>query len=58
MQANRARLLQVNGWEEPLEEDRAALLEMMRNWREDAMKHHLYDTAIFWGDKILSLESE
>lgn len=35
----------------------SSILEIMRNWREDAMKHHLYDTAIFWGDKILSLET-
>lgn len=39
-------------------EDRRALLDLMRLWREDAMKHHLYETAIFWGDKVLSLESE
>lgn len=58
MEAMRARLLQVDGWDEPVSENRTALLEVMRNWREDAMKHHLYDTAIFWGDKILSLESE
>lgn len=57
MEAMRARLLQVDGWDEPVSENRTALLEVMRNWREDAMKHHLYDTAIFWGDKILTLES-
>ncbi|PWN90407.1 TPR-like protein [Acaromyces ingoldii] len=38
-------------------EDRRALLDLMRLWREDAMKHHLYETAIFWGDKVLSLET-
>lgn len=38
-------------------ESSSSILEIMRNWREDAMKHHLYDTAIFWGDKILSLET-
>jgi len=58
MEAMRARLLQVDAWDEPMAEDRSAVLELMRNWREDAMKHHLYDTAIFWGDKILNLESE
>ena len=58
MEAMRARLLQVDGWDAPPSEDRSAFLDLMRNWREDAMKHHLYDTAIFWGDKILSLESE
>ncbi|UZJ51986.1 hypothetical protein CBS101457_001306 [Exobasidium rhododendri] len=57
MEAMRARLLQVDPWDEPMGEDRSAVIDLMRNWREDAMKHHLYDTAIFWGDKILSLES-
>ncbi|KAL9938831.1 hypothetical protein V8E36_002550 [Tilletia maclaganii] len=32
------------------------MLQRMRIWRTDAMHHHLYDSAIFWGDKILSLE--
>jgi hypothetical protein len=30
----------------------------MRLWREDAANHFLFDTAIFWGDKVLCLESE
>lgn len=38
--------------------ERAELLSIMRYWRDDAQKHLLFDTAIFWGDKILSLESE
>ncbi|KAK0551568.1 anaphase-promoting complex subunit Cut9 [Tilletia horrida] len=36
--------------------DLLGLLQRMRMWRTDAMHHHLYDSAIFWGDKILSLE--
>ncbi|KAE8226376.1 hypothetical protein CF319_g1025 [Tilletia indica] len=35
---------------------KAAMLQRMRMWRTDAMHHHLYDSAIFWGDKVLSLE--
>ncbi|KAK0559627.1 anaphase-promoting complex subunit Cut9 [Tilletia horrida] len=34
----------------------ADMLQRMRIWRTDAMHHHLYDSAIFWGDKVLSLE--
>jgi hypothetical protein len=34
------------------------LLARMRLWREDAANHFLFDTAIFWGDKVLCLESE
>lgn len=32
-------------------------LSRLRRWRHDAMQQHLYETAIFWGDKILSLET-
>lgn len=56
IETRRAQLLQ-SGTLAP-REDYSALLELMRNWREDAMKHHLYDTAIFWGDKILTLETD
>lgn len=34
------------------------LIPKMRRWMHDAMKQHLYETAIFWGDKVLSMESE
>ncbi|TDL19901.1 TPR-like protein [Rickenella mellea] len=30
------------------------MVDRMRLWRHDAMMQHLYDTAAFWGDKILS----
>ncbi|CAO1630624.1 unnamed protein product [Parajaminaea phylloscopi] len=34
------------------------LLSKLRLWRQDAMEHHLFDTAIFWGEKILWLEHD
>ncbi|PWY97063.1 TPR-like protein [Testicularia cyperi] len=34
-----------------------SLLTRLRRWRQDAMQQHLYETAIFWGSQILSLES-
>lgn len=34
------------------------MLHRMRRWRHDAASHFLFDTAIFWGDKILQLERE
>ena len=37
-----------------LEEDEWTLVDRMRLWRHDAMMQHLYPTAAFWGDKILS----
>lgn len=55
LEARRAQLLQSGTHSH---EEQSELVEVMRNWREDAMKHHLYDTAIFWGNKILSLETE
>ncbi|KJA22947.1 hypothetical protein HYPSUDRAFT_77168 [Hypholoma sublateritium FD-334 SS-4] len=30
------------------------MVDRMRLWRHDALMQHLYDTAAFWGDKILS----
>ncbi|SJL04405.1 uncharacterized protein ARMOST_07771 [Armillaria ostoyae] len=30
------------------------IIDRMRLWRHDAMMQHLYETAAFWGDKILS----
>ncbi|THV04469.1 TPR-like protein [Dendrothele bispora CBS 962.96] len=30
------------------------MVDRMRLWRHDAMMQHLYETAAFWGDKILS----
>jgi len=33
------------------------MVDRMRLWRHDAMMQHLYETAAFWGDKILSWTS-
>ncbi|KAF9523572.1 hypothetical protein CPB83DRAFT_775294 [Crepidotus variabilis] len=30
------------------------MVDRMRLWRHDALMQHLYDTACFWGDKVLS----
>lgn len=30
------------------------MTDRMRLWRHDALMQHLYDTAAFWGDKVLS----
>jgi anaphase-promoting complex subunit 6 len=30
------------------------MVDSMRLWRHDAIMQHLYETAAFWGDKILS----
>ena len=27
-----------------------------RRWMHDAMKQHLYETAIFWGQQVVALE--
>ncbi|EPQ54226.1 TPR-like protein, partial [Gloeophyllum trabeum ATCC 11539] len=44
-----------NGEEDDDEEDEGwGMVDRMRLWRHDAMMQHLYDTAIFWGDKVLS----
>lgn len=42
--------------EEDSAENRASwsMVERMRLWRHDAIWQHLYETAAFWGDKILS----
>ena len=34
------------------------MVDSMRIWRHDAMIQHLYETAAFWGDKILSWTGE
>lgn len=34
------------------------IIDRMRLWRHDAMMQHLYETAAFWGDKILSWTSK
>lgn len=41
------------------EEERSwGMVDSMRIWRHDAMIQHLYETAAFWGDKILSWTGE
>ncbi|KAI9460370.1 TPR-like protein [Russula earlei] len=30
------------------------MIDRLRLWRHDALMQHLYDTAVFWGDKVLS----
>ncbi|KAH7884628.1 hypothetical protein F5I97DRAFT_1938027 [Phlebopus sp. FC_14] len=30
------------------------MIDRMRLWRHDALMQHLYETAAFWGDKVLS----
>ncbi|KAL4062109.1 hypothetical protein V8B97DRAFT_2041620 [Scleroderma yunnanense] len=37
-----------------LEEGEWGVVDRMRLWRHDALMQHLYETAAFWGDKILS----
>lgn len=37
-----------------LEEGEWGMVDRMRLWRHDALMQHLYETAAFWGDKILS----
>ncbi|KAJ7429851.1 hypothetical protein B0H11DRAFT_1766350 [Mycena galericulata] len=36
------------------DETRRDMIERMRVWCHDALMQHLYETAAFWGDKILS----
>ncbi|KAF8515403.1 TPR-like protein [Hysterangium stoloniferum] len=33
------------------------MVDRMRLWRHDALMQHLYETAAFWGDKVLSWTS-
>ena len=46
--------------EESILDSRASciMLERIRLWRHDEIWQHLYETAAFWGDKILSWTSE
>lgn len=40
------------------EEHEWGVVDRMRLWRHDALMQHLYDSAAFWGDKIVSWTSE
>ncbi|KAF8322575.1 TPR-like protein [Clavulina sp. PMI_390] len=35
-------------------DQRGVLVDRFRLWRQDAIMQHLYETAIFWGDKVFS----
>jgi anaphase-promoting complex subunit 6 len=39
------------------DDDDWGIVDRMRLWRHDAMSQHLYETAVFWGDKILTWTS-
>jgi anaphase-promoting complex subunit 6 len=43
--------------DEPDEDIEWGMVDRMRLWRHDALMQHLYDTAAFWGDKVLSWTS-
>ena len=36
---------------------REEIVDRFRLWRHDAMTQHLYETAIFWGDKVFTWTS-
>ncbi|KAG9024750.1 anaphase promoting complex subunit cdc16 [Tulasnella sp. JGI-2019a] len=40
------------------EEEDWGIVDRMRLWRHDAMMQHLHGSAIFWGDKVLSLTGD
>jgi hypothetical protein len=44
--------------DEDEEEVTWSMIDSMRLWRNDAIMQHLYETAAFWGDKILSWTGE
>jgi anaphase-promoting complex subunit 6 len=45
--------------DEDVDEERTwSMVDSMRLWRHDAIMQHLYETAAFWGDKILSWTGE
>jgi hypothetical protein len=46
------------GAEEDEEDKTWGMVDSMRLWRHDAIMQHLYETAVFWGDKILSWTGE
>jgi len=43
--------------EEPVEKAAPSTLPArLRRWMHDAMKQHMYETAIFWGQQVVALE--
>lgn len=51
-------VFQDDASEHPSEDLSFTIVDRMRLWRHDALMQHLYDTAAFWGDKIVSWTSE
>ena len=47
----------AGGEEEDEEDYEWTVVDRMRLWRHDALMQHLYETAAFWGDKVLSWTS-
>lgn len=43
--------------EDDEEDDEWGMVDRMRLWRHDALMQHLYETAAFWGDKIVNWTS-
>lgn len=44
--------------DEDEEDEEWGLVDRMRLWRHDAMTQHLYETAVFWGDKVMNWTSK
>lgn len=44
--------------DEDEEEHEWTVIDRMRLWRHDALMQHLYETAAFWGDKVVSWTSK
>lgn len=55
--ANDTNVFDDSEEEEEEEEAEWGMVDRMRLWRHDALMQHLYDTAAFWGDKIVSWTS-
>lgn len=53
----KSRMNETIGLDDEKEQDEErnwSMVDSMRLWRHDAIMQHLYETAAFWGDKILS----
>jgi hypothetical protein len=49
---------QTDEQEQLIQTSDSDLVERIRCWRHDAMQQHLYDSAIFWGDKVVSMTND
>lgn len=47
----------LDGDEDDEDDGEWGIVDRMRLWRHDALMQHLYETAAFWGDKVLSWTS-